>query len=124
MTPQQLKQSILDIRLVMDKKVGLEDPVGVADKLNSLSNLLGLSSECIAWARKYYDEKLGTLVMSPEFKGMSATDKKMFFAMKSSDEIYLVNYAESLNKDLHYCIESLRTLISYLKQEMAQTQRI
>lgn len=118
MTESQVKESIDLIRKAMDERVGLEDPAGIVTKLEALSSMAGLSAECIAWARKYYDIKLGYLLEDRAYRGYSATDKKILFASKTTEESFLLNYAENLNKDLHYGLESLRTMISYVKQEM------
>lgn len=120
---QTIRTSLDSIRKIMDERVELANPTGVAEKLESLSAMVGLSAECVANARKQYDLKLMYLAKSVAYKSYSATDKKMIFAGEASEEIYLVNYAEAINKDLHYCIESLRTLISYLKEELNQTKR-
>ena len=118
MTSSEIKNSLDTIRKVMDEPVSIDNVTGVAEKLEKLSVLLGLSAECIAWARKHYDTRLGFLATSKAYKDMTATDRKYVFASEASQEIFMVNYAESLNKDLHYCCESLRTLVSLLKQEM------
>jgi hypothetical protein len=118
MTSDQLKTSIEQIRNAMDVKVGLEDPVGIVTKLEALSSMAGLSAECIAWARKFYDTRLGLMLRSRDYQNYTPAEKKILFAADASNEIFMVNYAESLNKDLHYNIESLRTMISYVKQDL------
>lgn len=118
MTPSEIKTNLDKIRETMDTPVGLDNPTGVAEKLERLQGCSGLSAECIAWARKHYDEKLKFLIMNKAYSGYTPAEKKMIFGGEASNEIFLVNYAESLNKDFHYSIESLRTLISYLKQEL------
>ena len=118
MTEAQITECLSNIRTAMDKNVSVDNPSEVSEKLERLTNLLGTSAECIAQSRRYYDFKLGTMLKAGMFRGESATDKKMLMAMEASAEIYLVNYSESLNKDLHYCIEGLRTIISLLKSEI------
>ena len=123
MTPQQLTESLQIIRSAMDEQAGLDNPTGVAEKLQKLSTLLGLSAECQAWARRFYDEKIGRLSQLQVCKGMSATDKKVYIGLEASQEAYQLNYAEGLNKDCHYVVESCRSMLSFLKQEMAQIQK-
>lgn len=118
MTTADIKNNLEVIRKVMDAKAGLDDPQGVATKLEALSNVLGLSAECIAYARKNLDKRLSFLTTAKAYQGMSATDRKMVFSGEASEEIFMVNYSESLNKDVHYVCESVRSLLSYLKQEM------
>jgi len=118
MTLDDLKKNLGIIREVMDTKVGIDNPTGVAEKLEQLQGVAGLSAECIAWSRKRYDEKLKFLTMNKAYNNYTATEKKMIFGGEASEEIFLVNYAESLNKDYHYSVEAVRTLLSYLKEEM------
>lgn len=102
----------------MDIGVNIHVPDLVLDKLNKLSNVLGLSSQCIADSEKIYNEKIGELVLAKEYKSLSATDKKLLFQSLASEEIHILNYSAQLNKDLHYCIEACRSMLSYIKAEM------
>ena len=102
----------------MDIRAELSNPETVAAKLSLLSELLGLSSECIAQARRLLDIKMAAIIKSPYMEKYGATERKIIIQSECADEIYLVNYSEAINKDLHYCIESTRTLISYLKEEL------
>ena len=85
--------------------------------MKCLGNIQGLSAELIAKTEKIYNQKLGELILAKEYKSLSATDKKILFASLASEEIELMNYAERLNKEIHYQIEALRSLLSYLKEE-------
>lgn len=116
MNKEQLREGIKTIREVMDRKVDIANPSGVLEKLNDLSNLLGLSSEMIAQSSRIYNEKIGVLMGA--VKGESATDKKLHLAALASEEIYLMEMCQCLNKDAHYVAESLRTMVSYLKTEL------
>jgi hypothetical protein len=116
MDKEQIRKSITEIREVMDRKVDIANPQGVLEKLNDLSNYLGLSSELIAQSGRIYNEKIGVLIKS--LKGETATDKKLILAGMASDEIYIMELCQATNKDAHYVCESLRTMVSYLKTEL------
>lgn len=116
MDKEAIRKGITEVREVMDRKVDISNPAGVLEKLNDLSNLLGLSSQMIAQSSRLYNEKIGILL--GRVKGETATDKKLHLAALASDEIYLMEMCHHLNKDAHYVSESLRTMVSYLKTEM------
>ena len=116
----EIKSNLESIRSAMDIVASLDNPQGIAEKLENLSNITGLSAECIAHSRRHLDKRLQMLVLNKAYKDYSASDKKMIFAGEASEEIFCVNYSESINKDVHYELEALRSLLSYLKEEMKQ----
>jgi len=100
----------------MNEPVNKDVPDMVAQKLNNLTVLLALSSKTIADTDRRYNEALSAYV-----KGnakMNITTIKLLFSGDNSDICYQNTYAIQLNKDLHYAIEALRSLLSYLKAEM------
>jgi hypothetical protein len=111
------------IRETMDMEVNIHVPELVLEKLNKLSNVLGLSSQCIADSEKLYNDKIGELILAKEYKSMQITDKKLLFQSLASEHIQAMNYSVQLNKDLHYCVESCRSMLSYIKSEMEQSLR-
>lgn len=121
MNAQQIINSNQAIREAMDMEANIAVPDAVLEKLNKLSNVLGLSSQCVADSELLYNEKIGELVLAKEYKGLTATDKKLLFQSLASQEIHLLNYSVQLNKDLHYAVESCRSMLSYLKSEMEKS---
>ena len=116
MTKTEIEESVLIIRQVMDMEVDVSDPVGVLDKLNGLSNVLGLSGNLIAHAKRNYNIKAKSML--GELFAMKTTDRKLYLDTKATDEQFLVDETTALNKDLHYNVESCRSMLSYIKQEM------
>jgi hypothetical protein len=100
----------------MSKPVNKDVPDMVAEKLNNLTNLLALSSKTIADTERRYNEALTAYIHGN--KGINITTIKLMFSGDNSDVCYQNTYALQLNKDLHYAIEALRSLLSYLKVEM------
>lgn len=123
MNEQQIINSNNTIREVMDMEANIHVPDAVLEKLNKLSNVLGLSSQCVADSEMIYNEKIGELVLAKEYSKLTATDKKLLFQSLASQEIHLLNYSVQLNKDLHYSIEACRSMLSYIKSEMEQSLR-
>ena len=116
MTKTQIKDSILLIRELMDAKTGIDNPEGVLDKLNNLGNVLGLSGELIAHSKKHYNLKAKGMI--GELFAMKTTDRKLKMDIEATDEQFLIDETTALNKDLHYCVEACRSMLSYLKQEI------
>lgn len=118
MTKDQLIISLSDIQKAMEIEVSIDNPTGIMEKMNALANLIGLSAECFAWSERYYNEKLSELVLAKQYKDLSATDKKMLFAGLACEEIHNHTHAERLNKGLTHAIDGLRSMLSFLKEEL------
>lgn len=115
-----IKANLDAIRKFLNEKSDVSDPVGVVERLNEAVSLLGLSSETIAGAENIYLIRLG--VLAEQYKDMSATAAKNIIAGKLHEELYYKTLSESYDKQLHYTIESLRTIISFLKTEMSSVK--
>ena len=115
---QEIVKANEAIRKEMDRPVNHNVPDQIVEKLNKLSNILGLSSQCIADSEVLYSKKIEELIQDRQYSKMTATDKKLLFNSLASEEMKVMNYSAQLNKDLHYCVESCRSMLSYLKSEM------
>lgn len=118
MKQEQLIKCLKDIQASIDEPVTIDNPTGIMEKLSKLTNLLGLSAECFAWSERLYNEKIGELVLAKEYKSLSATDKKLLFASLACEEIHNHTHAERLNKGLTHAIDGLRSMLSFLKEEL------
>lgn len=118
MTKNEIRDNILVIRKVMDQQCGIDNPEGVLEKLNDISNVLGLSGHLIAQAKRHYNQKQAAIV--GELFKLKAQDRKLKMETEATDEQYLIDETTALNKDLHYCEEACRSMLSYLKNEMNQ----
>ena len=121
MTKDEVKNNLDIIRAAMDEVATIDAPELILDKINNLTNLLGLSGEVYAWTERLYNQKLGELVMMPQFKSLQATDKKMLFASLASEEIMLHSQAERYNKGLVHSLDSCRSMLSFIKEELKKT---
>jgi hypothetical protein len=118
MDTETIGQWLGEIRQAMEVKVDVSEPTGILEKLNNLSNLLGLNAQCIAVSERLYNERIGQLVLAKEYKNLGATEKKLLFNSIASTEISLMTLSQAQSKDLHYSLEALRSMLSYLKNEM------
>ena len=122
MTKEELNTSLDEISIQVDLDFDISVPITIMEKIQRLTNMIGLSAECYAWSEKFYNDKLGGLILAKEYKSLSATDKKILFGSLASNEIMVMSKAERLNKGIIHGIDGLRSLLSYLKEEYRQTQ--
>jgi len=100
------------------EKVDQDNPDELMGKLQELANLQSTASYCQAMATRLYNDKVADLCESPAYSTMSATDKKMIFAGRASEEIYYVELCERYSRSLTHAIESIRSILSFKKSEM------
>lgn len=99
-------------------EIDRENPEEVMGKMNELMNLLPSSAHAVSLAEMIYSEKIMQLTLDEQFRGLSATDKKYVFTGRAKREGYFVTLTERQNKALVHAIEGLRTIISYIKEQM------
>jgi hypothetical protein len=117
-----LEEIGVNLELICDKMslpVSIDNPEGILTKLNDLSNLLGLNSQCLTSAEMLYNKKIGELIQSSSVSAsLGAAEKKQLYAYLAATEVRVLRGAENISRDLHYQLDSLRTMISYLKAEL------
>lgn len=87
-TPQEIVDNLQLIVDITQKPLNEEDPHSITERLREISCVLGLSSKCNGNAEYYYQK-----------------DKK------SPEYHELRKLSESINKDLHYYITSLQSML-------------
>lgn len=100
------------------EKVDSDNPDELVGKLQELSTLQSTASYCLAMATRLYNDKVSELCESPAYSKLSATDKKMVFAGRASEEIYYVELCDRYSRSLTHAIESIRSILSFKKSEM------
>jgi len=106
------------LALEIDRSNGDE----VAGKLQQLTTLLATSSHAVALAESLYAEKIMQLAEDNKYTGFSATDKKMIFGGRAKSEVYYVTLTTRQNSSLVHSIDALRSMLSYIKEEMSRLQ--
>lgn len=101
---------------VLSLPVNHEDGNQVSDMISQLSSLLSTSANAVAVSEQIYNEKLGKVLLRLPEK-MSATDKKLILTGELSNEKFLVTTAERQNAALVHAIDSMRSILSYIKEE-------
>lgn len=116
---QQNLETICDqIGNTLALQASRDNPDDLMGKLTELTNLLGSSALSVSIAEELYNEKLMQLVLDNKYTKLGATEKKMLFAGLAKKEISYVTLSTELNRSLMKGIESMRSLLSYLKAEM------
>lgn len=84
----------------MNKPCDSEDPFAIAKKLTNLSSIMGLGSKCVGNSEYYYH----TNKKSPEYQELRVL-------------------SQTVNKDLHYVITSLQSVMNLVKIEYIKTKQ-
>jgi len=116
---EKIKESLNVIREVLDADVQDVDIEMVVNKALKISQLIGLSAECKAAAKRLL--KTANLMALNEIQGenlgYNLTVKKM--EAMCPEETELFEYADRINAACGHCLDTLRSVISLRKQEMA-----
>lgn len=114
---EETKKALNLIRELLDNNVMGADIDSVSNKLISLTQVMGLSAETMASAKKILHQKEITVLqlINPELPA-SMQSKKLI--AECFEEIALFTYSDRLNAAITHTCESLRTVISLYKQEL------
>lgn len=119
MTKDQLEHNLGIIKTELDAELENAIVIGyVEEKLLRLSNVMGLSAECLKWSKRHCLDKQKILMEMPARKGMSATVLKLWLEGEMAEELMLHTYADRLNAGLVHASDQLRTIISKYKEEL------
>lgn len=106
----------------ISQRVDKDNADSICYRLEELTALQATAAYALSLSEMVYNEKLSSLVMQPEYKSYTATDKKMVFAGLAKEEIFYMTLSERLAKNISYSIEAMRSLLSFLKQEMTNAK--
>lgn len=114
---EETKQALNFIRGLLDTDVMGADIDSVSNKLVSLTQVMGLSSEAMASAKKILHQKEISVLqlINPDLPA-SMQSKKL--SAECFEELALYTYSDRLNAAITHTCESLRTVISLYKQEL------
>lgn len=99
-----------------------QDPDQITGKMQELSALLGTSTEAVALAEMVYSQKIMELTEQYADKSLSATEKKLIITGKAKEEGYYVTLTERQNRALTHVLDSLRSQLSFLKQDQLNSK--
>jgi hypothetical protein len=116
---EELKTICKQVGKAIGETIDKDNPQEIMGKLEELRGLLATSSHAVALAQMIYTEKFGELTASTKWVGLNATEKKSVVAGHCAKEGYYVDLTDRQNSSLTRAIDALRSMISYLKSEMA-----
>lgn len=118
----RVKEFSTMIGKAISEQVDRDNPDELIGKLHELSSLQATATYCLAMANKLYAEKMQRLVEMPAFSSLTATDKKLIFAGRASQEQYYVDLCDRYCRNISYAIESIRSTLSFKKVEYEQSR--
>lgn len=113
-----LKEKLNFIRVEVDKDVIGCDIESVVEKGKSISQLIGLSAECKAEARRKLEGRRLLAVMELEGKKYSPSVLLKIADSMCAEEIEAYEYADRLNAAISHQLDYYRTVISLHKTEL------
>lgn len=121
MTQDILKDSLATIGKSIS--LSISDPTNgneLVHILNELMALQSLSADSVARAESFLTAEMSKVIESGKYDKYPANDRKHLIQRDCGSYVELYNRAERYNKELHYRIEALRTLISNAKELLRQ----
>lgn len=116
-TKEETAQALNAIRKAIDADVIDADIVNVQNKMLQLTQLIGLSAEAKATAKKLLHIK-ETQVLYAMDKELSPSVQVRKLNAECFEELALLEYADRLNAALTHNIDALRSVISFRKTEI------
>ena len=114
-----VKASLAEIRKVIDTDVTDTDIVNVQNKLIKLTQLSGLSSECVAISQNLLGKKELEVLTEIKDESYPASIMSKMLNARTADETALLKYSDRINAAITHSIDGLRSIISLYKEEMS-----
>ena len=117
-TQAEITTSLNTIRTCLDIDVVGAIIEDVQNKCLSLTQLMGLSAETTASAKKLLGEKEVEIFITKDLDKLAPQKAMKLLKSYCSHEIATLEYAERLNSGLVHTIDALRSTMSLYKSEM------
>lgn len=122
-TEVTLKQKLNSIRALVDADVSDVDIESLIEKGKKLTQMIGLSAECKAQARKELEKKRMIAIIELEKKDYSPSVLLKVADAMCADELATFEYADRLNAGITHQLDYYRTIISLHKTELETSLR-
>lgn len=117
MSQEGLEAIIETIDSILSVPLDAEDGNAISARIGDLVSLMSSSATAVATAERIYNEGVGE-ILTEMYEKKSATEKKLILAGRLSEQQYWLKQAERQNAALVHAVDGLRSMLSYLKQEM------
>lgn len=121
MTYPILKESLATIGKALS--LTISDPTNgneLVVVLSEMMQLQALSADTVARSESFLNREIAKVIESDKYKDYPASDRKHLIQRDCAEYVEVYNKAQAYNKECHYKIESLRTLISNAKELLRQ----
>lgn len=119
MNKEELEKNLAVIKGDLEIEADERNILEVQQKLNRLINLMGLSAECMKWAKHIVLVKQKYVYATAGKHSTSPTMFKYFLEGEAAEELALFTYCDRLNAALTHACDGLRTIISLYKSELS-----
>lgn len=118
---EQLRDKAKDMTFYLEERVNTEKPALIIERLQYLNAMLIQSGECLAEA-KYYQEQIThstiTKALTEAYHDkLSASVINTFVKSTAKDYNYLVTMFDRINAAAVHQIDSLRSILSFIKAQ-------
>ena len=107
------------VRRVIAAKISMDNPIEVLKQMENIQSIQALAAHTKAsltyLCNKYALQKLPLL---DQESGKNANEKKYILNAEMGDVLFYDEVMELLIKEMHYQVEILRSILSYLKTEI------
>lgn len=116
----ELKQKIESVRMVIDRKVDVNDLQGLTEKLNDLINISGLAAENTATSKLDYRRAQECVIMEMIDNPINLPVSTLndLIKGKTAKAESIMEYAERLDRKASHAIDGLRSILSLKKMEI------
>lgn len=120
-----LNQRLNSVRALLDVDVTGVDIESLIEKGKQLSQMIGLSSECKALARKELEKKRLSALLELQAAGLDYGSTVMLKMAegKCADELAAFEYADRLNAGITHQLDFYRSVISLHKSELENSMK-
>lgn len=120
-TIEQLTERATKMQEYLEKAVPSE-PNDIIDRLTYLTQMVAISGQLLAEAKRYQDEIINGAIMEALQKAyeerLSPSTINKFVTTAAREQNYLVNWIDRINASATHQIDGLRSILSYRKAEM------
>lgn len=118
-----LNEKLNSIRALIDVDVTGVDIDSLIEKGKQLSQMMGLSAECKAQARKNLENARMVAIIQIEKKDYSPSVMLKVAEAMIADELAAYEYADRLNAGITHQLDYYRTVISLHKSELENSMK-
>lgn len=88
----------------------------LTDILSNILPILSLSADTKARSEVLLNNEVAKIIEGGKYEAYPASDRKFLIQRDCAEYVELYNKSENYNKELHYMVEALRTMISNAKE--------